>query len=296
MKTRREDGNFHHMEDGSPLERPPTGLDREPRSAGRAPTNVVTGAQSIHRAFSVLRLLANSGSGGMRLTEIAQDLGLSPPTAYRILRVLMEEGAVERLQAGRRYVVGAEVALLGLSTRARVSLQEIADPILARLCQEVGDAVFLTVRSGYDSVCADRKIGTYPVQVLSIGVGSRRPLGVSVGGMAILSALPAAKADGILKANAARFEPYKVSLDTLLARLATAREQGYVYADPAIVRSTRALALPVFDAVGNPAAAISTIAIRQRLPASRTATLVTLLRRAAGELSQALSARAKGRG
>lgn len=284
------------MEESSPLDRPATGLDREPRSAGRAPTNAVTGAQSIHRAFSVLRLLANSGAGGMRLTEIAQDLGLSPPTAYRILRVLMEEGAVERLLPGRRYVVGAEVALLGLSTRARLSLQEIADPILGRLCQEVGDAVFLTVRSGYDSVCADRKIGTYPVQVLSIGVGSRRPLGVSVGAMAILSALPPAKATTILKANAARFEPYKVTLDTLMERLAVAREKGYVYADPAIVRSTRAVAVPVCDAAGNPAAAISTIAIRQRLPASRTTTLVTLLRRAAGELSEALSARAKVRG
>ena len=274
----------------------PAGLDREPRSAGRAPTNTVTGAQSIHRAFGVLRLLANSGAGGMRLTEIAQDLGLTPPTAYRILQVLMEEGAVERLPAERRYVVGAEVALLGLSIRARVGLQEIAEPILTRLCGEVGDAVFLTVRSGYDSVCADRRIGTYPVQVLSIGVGSRRPLGVSVGGMAILSALPPAKASAILAANAARFAPYKMTADTLAARLAKAREQGFVYADPAIVRSTRALAMPVYDPVGNPACAISTIAIRQRLPASRTPTLVNLIRRAAAELSAALGAKARRRG
>ncbi|MEP9348828.1 IclR family transcriptional regulator [Xanthobacter sp. KR7-225] len=273
----------------------PAGLDREPRSAGRAPTNTVTGAQSIHRAFGVLRLLANSGAGGVRLTEIAQDLGLTPPTAYRILQVLMEEGAVERLPSERRYVVGAEVALLGLSIRARVGLQEIAEPILTRLCGEVGDAVFLTVRSGYDSVCADRRIGTYPVQVLSIGVGSRRPLGVSVGGMAILSALPPAKASAILAANAARFAPYKMSLDTLAARLAKAREQGFVYADPAIVRSTRALAMPVYDSVGNPACAISTIAIRQRLPVSRTAALVNLFRRAAAELSAALGAKARRR-
>ena len=274
---------------------PRTGLEREPRNAGRAPTTAITGAQSIHRAFAVLRLLASSGSGGLRLTEIARDLDLSAPTAYRILRVLVEEGAVERLPSGRRYVVGAEVALLGLSTRARMTLQTIAAPILDRLCQEAGDAVFLTVRSGYDSVCADRKIGTYPVQVLSIGIGSRRPLGVSVGGMAILSALSAAKSGAILDANAARFEPYRIGVSTLAERLAASRERGYVYADPAIVRGTRAVAVPVLDAVGNPVAAISTIAIRQRIPASRVASLTGQLRGAAGDLSRALAETARRR-
>lgn len=281
------------MEKDALPDRSPKGLDREPRSAGRAPTNVVTGAQSIQRAFSILRLLANSGAGGMRLTEIAQDLELSTPTTFRILRVLTEEGVVERLKSGRRYVVGAEVALLGLSTRARVKLQEIADPVLARLSQEVGDALFLTVRSGFDSVCAHRKIGSYPVQVLSIGVGSRRPLGVSVGGMAILSGLPLDEASMILEANAPRLDSYRVTLDALMTRLRTARAQGYVYADPAIVRSTRAIAMPVFDQAGNPAAAISTIAIRPRLPAGRVDHLVGLLRRAAAELSEGIRENAR---
>lgn len=281
------------MKESASPDHVPKGLDHEPRSAGRAPTHAVTGAQSIQRAFSILRLLANAGSVGMRLTEIAKDLELSTPTTYRILRVLLEEGVVERLNSGRRYVVGAEVALLGLSSRGRAKLHEIADPVLTRLSQEVGDALFLTVRSGFDSVCAQRKIGIYPVQVLSIGVGSRRPLGVSVGGMAILSALPLEEATMILEANAPRFAPYRVTLDTLMTRLSTARAQGYVYADPAIVRSTRAIALPVFDPAGNPAAAISTITIRPRLPASRVDHLVTVLRRAAGELSEGIRERAR---
>ena len=292
---RPEGGTFHNMKENASADRLPRGLEREPRSAGRAPTTAVTGAQSIQRAFSILRLLANSGSGGMRLTEIAQDLELSTPTTYRILKVLSEEGVVERLGGGRRYVVGAEVALLGLSTRARVKLQEIADPVLAALSQEVGDALFLTVRSGFDSVCAQRKIGTYPVQVLSIGVGSRRPLGVSVGGMAILSGLPLDEATLILEANAPRFASYRVTQEALTARLHTARAQGYVYADPAIVRSTRAIAVPIFDQAGQPAAAISTITIRPRLPAGRVDHLVMLLRRAAGELSEGIRESAKSR-
>lgn len=281
------------MEEMPPAPPARAGLEREPRNAGRAPNAAVTGAQSIHRAFAVLRLLASSGPAGMRLTEIARDLDLSAPTVFRILRVLVEEGAVERLPTGRRYVVGAEVTLLGLSARTGLTLRAIAAPILERLCQEAGDAVFLTVRSGFDSVCADRKIGSYPVQVLSIGIGSRRPLGVSVGGMAILSALDPAKANAILEANAARFEPYKTTREALAERLATSRERGVVYADPAIVRGTRAVAVPVLDQAGNPAAAISTIAVRQRIPAPRVALLTNQLRTAATDLSRALAEAAK---
>lgn len=296
MNSSGEPANFHMMEEAPPAPPARAGLDREPRNTGRAPTAAITGAQSIHRAFAVLRLLANSGPGGLTLTDIARDLDLSAPTAYRILRVLMQEGAVERLSTGRRYVVGAEVALLGLSTRAPLTLQAIAAPILERLCQEAGDAVFLTVRSGFDSVCADRKIGTYPVQVLSIGIGSRRPLGVSVGGMAILSALSPAKASAILEANAARFAPYKTSPAALAERLDASRARGVVYADPAIVRGTRAVAVPVLDQAGNPTAAISTIAIRQRIPAQRVALLTNQLRAAAADLSRALAEAAKQSG
>jgi DNA-binding IclR family transcriptional regulator len=46
------------------------------------------------------------------------------------------------------------------------------------------------VRTGNDTLCVDRRIGSYPIQVLSIEVGARRPLGVSSAGVAILAAMP----------------------------------------------------------------------------------------------------------
>ena len=36
---------------------------------------------------------------------------------------------------------------------------------------DAGDTVFLTIRNGFDSICVDRKTGSYPVKVLSIEVG-----------------------------------------------------------------------------------------------------------------------------
>ena len=140
------------------------------------------GTQSIRRAMGVLRLLANNGASGMRLVDIARGARLHHSTTHRILRALEQEGIVERLQNSRRYTIGSEVVWLGLSASSRFPIATAAARALDQLSEQVGDAVFLSVHSGNESICADRRIGSYPIQVLSISIGSRRPLGVSQGG------------------------------------------------------------------------------------------------------------------
>jgi DNA-binding IclR family transcriptional regulator len=247
----------------------------------------VSGAQSIERAFGILRFIAGSGSQGARLIEVVRQTGLARPTVHRILQVLEQEGAVLRAPQGKRYVIGPELALLGLSTALR-ELRSAASPFLRRLCDEVGDAVFLSVASGLDTVCADRKIGAFPIQVLSIDIGSRRPLGVSVNGMAILSRLKEQKTEEILNANVERFAAYNVPLETVAERVRLARERGYVHVEAALVKNTRAVAVPILSSAGAPVAAVSTIAISRRIPAQRLPTLVSLLRATAEDISQSL--------
>ena len=145
------------------------------------PEASVGGAQSIRRGLRILRILAIGQEQGVRLTDIVRESGLSRPTAHRILRVLVDEGAVEQDASTRRYMIGQEVSLLGLARTRRFPIRSVADPFLRALAEEVGDTVFLTLRSGHDSICVDRKVGAYPVKVLSIEVGARRPLGVGVG-------------------------------------------------------------------------------------------------------------------
>jgi DNA-binding IclR family transcriptional regulator len=209
-----------------------------------------------------------------------------------MLQVLEKEGAVLRPPEGKRYVIGAELALLGLSTALR-ELRSAASPFLQRLCEEVGDAVFMSVASGLDTVCADRRIGAFPIQVLSIDIGSRRPLGVSVNGVAILSRFSEDRAQEIVAANADRFGPYNVSQATVAERVGQARDLGYVYAEAALVRNTRAVAVPILSSAGTPVAALSTIAITRRIPVQRVPKLISLLKAAAKDISLSLHEAAK---
>lgn len=241
-------------------------------------THRTEGAQSVRRAVAILRILARGQERGVRLTDIVGESGLNRPTVHRLLKVLAEEGAVEQDSESRRYMVGQEVSLLGLARSARFPIRAIADPYLRHLADEVGDTVFLTIRSGFDSICIDRKTGAYPVKVLSLEVGARRPLGVGVSGIAILACLPSVEAHAIIDANAQRLDGHDLTAAKLLERVRLARAKGHAFSDSGLVKGTRAVAIAIHDPAGTPIAAISVAAIADRLANPRLGEVIAAIR------------------
>jgi DNA-binding IclR family transcriptional regulator len=246
-----------------------------------------SGTQSIERAMTILRIIASGSPTGLRLKDIANRAELASSTVHRILMTLLNGGLIERRKNGALYVIGSELTLLGLSSRAR-EFRERAAPALAELSAAVGDAVFLSVRSDLDTVCVDRRIGTYPVQVLTIEIGSRRPLGISANGVAMLSRMRPQAVETILRENTERLSVYKTPLDVLETRINDARKRGYVYSERTTVKGASALAMPICDAVGSPLAAVSTLALASRQPKRRIPELVELLTLASQEIEKAV--------
>ena len=115
------------------------------------------------------------------------------------------------------------------------------DGVLKQLSLAIGDTLFLTVRTGNDTLCIDRRIGAYPIQVLSIEIGARRPLGVSSAGVAILAAMPAQEARRITVANEVRFAAYRTDMSTVLAQVAAARRRGYNLREIGLVQGTKSI-------------------------------------------------------
>ena len=82
-----------------------------------------------------------------------------------------------------------------------------------------------------------------------------------------LLAPPVLAAIGLIPdALVAEIDPAYADTEQLCAQYGVPMDAS---ANAVIVRGTRAVAVPVLDQAGNPAAAISTIAIRQRVPAGR---------------------------
>jgi DNA-binding IclR family transcriptional regulator len=188
---------------------------------------------------------------------------------HRLLKVLVDEKAVEQDAATRRYLIGDELSLLGLARTDRFPLRAIAAPYLQALADEVGDTVFLSVRHDNDSVCIARHLGSHHIQVLSINVGARRPLGASVSGIVHLAGMEARAARAIMLANAQRLALQQRSVNDVARQVQAARASGHAYAPKGVMPGTSAVAIPVRDAQGNVLAAISIAALADRLDRKR---------------------------
>ncbi len=235
------------------------------------------GGQAIRRAVTVLRTLAVGGEKGVPLAEVVQATSLARPTVHRIVHVLIEEGIVERSERTGNYVVGRQVPELALARPSRTPLLIAAEPHLAAASAQLGDTLFLTTRTGLDTLCVARRIGFYPIQVLSIEVGVRRPLGVSSAGVAILAAPPTAEARKIVLANEPRFGAYRTNPATVLGQIQLARHRGYNLRDVGLVQGTKSLSAWVRTRDGEPAAAITLSAVRNRLSPRRVIEVADVL-------------------
>lgn len=244
------------------------------------------GAQAIRRALFVLRVLAAGGEAGLPLNEVVQATRLSRPTVHRIVHVLIEEGLVERHARSGRYAIGTQVPELALARPSRSPLLGAADDILRETSQRMGDTLFLTVRTGHDTLCVDRRIGAYPIQVLSIAVGARRPLGVSSAGVAIMAALPAAEARKIAAANEPRFTGYRTTRQAVLAQIADARRRGYGVREIGLIQGTKSISTWIKDTAGHPAAALTLSAVRTRLGPRREQEVADVLMDAAAQIER----------
>ena len=248
-----------------------------PIASGPLPAPPDDGAQTVRRALAVLRLVATGQEHGVRLTDLAAMSGLSRPTVHRLLKALGGEAAAEQDPETRRYRIGPELALLGLARAVPFPIRAIAEPGLLALARQAADTVFLSLRHGADSVCVARHVGHHAIQVLSIDVGARRPLGASVSGIALLAALEPEQARSLTLANAPRLAQRGRSTAAVLRQVQAARQLGYAYAAEGVMPGTSALATTVRDADGEAVAAISIAALAERLDRRRMPLVLAMM-------------------
>lgn len=235
---------------------------------------------SVQKSCRILRSLTEPRVN--RLSEIAGQAGLNKVTTLRILEVLCREGFVKRDEKTKTYSLGKEVFILAAALRDRDDLRVRARPSLVRLAAVSEDSVLLSVRSGgTESVCVDREVGSFPIRASYLDIGSRRPLGIGAGAMALLAWQSDAEIEAILPIVEQRLPQFpKVSMTWLRNEIARCRERGYTVFLNMLVDRMGAIGVPIFGADGTPVAALSIAALSDRL-SSRTEQLVELLKREA---------------
>jgi DNA-binding IclR family transcriptional regulator len=243
-----------------------------------------SGTQSIERAAQVLKALAAVGPDGVRVSQLAGRTRLGYPTLYRILQCLVAEGLAHR-DGSRRYTLGQLVYELSLRAPAHMDVRGSCAATMTHIARETGDTVFLNVRSGLDSVCIDRREGTFPIKTLILEIGQRRPLGVGAAGLALLMALPHAEAEHVVTANERQLGAIGgMSVRKVREMIERGRELGYLFLEDGAVRGVGVLSIPFRPRGAASPAAISVAAITSRMFNARKKEIIGLVRREIGQL------------
>jgi DNA-binding IclR family transcriptional regulator len=251
--------------------------------------------QSLTRSIGILRALAAAGRTELRLSDVSRAVGLSKATTSRILGALCDQGMVEESRETKRFHLGPELTFLGWSAAQKFLLTRVARPVLEKLADATGDTTFLIVRSGTEAVCADRVSGSYPVKVFTMEVGSRRPLGVGSGSLALLAALPDGEVDQILKANAQPLAKFKAMRPSRLRReIQQTRAREYAFAEGHVVKEVSGVGVTITDPRRQPVAAVSVSSLSSRFADGRLTAVVRATQVAAREIERALRSASGG--
>ena len=140
--------------------------------------------QVVERMMRLLHVLEKHPEP-LGLKQISQYTGLHPSTAHRILSAMSADRLVDRVEPGS-YRLGMRLLELGNLVKSRISVRELALPLMRELHAQTGETVNLSVRHDDEIVYVERtSSGRSAMRVVHV-IGARAPLHVTAAGKLFL--------------------------------------------------------------------------------------------------------------
>jgi IclR family acetate operon transcriptional repressor len=256
-----------------------------PRGAAKAKSGGDR-VQSLVRALTLLNRIADSADDGVSLSEVAQQVGLAPSTAHRLLLTLEQERYV-RFRADRRlWTIGVQAFVTGCAFIKTRSLVGLARPRLRMLMEESGETVNLAVEDKGEAVYL-AQVECREMMRAFARPGTRAPMHCSAVGKAILSGASDKFVAKILHQHGmARLTVKTIVAPSALRReLVKVRDLGYAVDDEEHAVGLRCIAAPIVDETGDVIAAVSISGPMARIGEERVSPLGRMVKEAARAIS-----------
>lgn len=243
---------------------------------------------TLAKGLSVLDWLVRQ-QRGCRVVDVAEAFGLARSNAHRTLKTLVACGWAQQDAATATYRASLRVFELGSLVEASIDLRRLLQPHLAQLASALGETIHLAVLDGPDIVYLDKFDSPLPVAAYS-RIGGRAPAHCVASGKALLAAQNASIDDLITRLGPlASHTPHTITnVQALHAELQSARQRGLAENREEWRLGVCGLGSPVFNARGEPVAAIGISVPSIRFARSQVRKLADHLLSTAGDASRSL--------
>jgi len=210
----------------------------------------------VEHALTVLDLLRTKRER-LGVNEIAKLCGLSPSTAFRILKTLEATGWVFQLSDGR-YITGQKISFVTEKSNLYLALSDVAKPIMDAYTAQYGQAMNLMVREGNCCTILQQsrtgKLFDYVPPLLS-----HLPFYACGCGKVLLSELPVNLVDHLISTTEMKPLTSHTITDPELfwQALRSAASLGYAFDNKESAENGCCIAVPIRDSEGVIIAALS---------------------------------------
>jgi DNA-binding IclR family transcriptional regulator len=242
---------------------------------------------TVLRVINLLAVVAESRDG-VRLSGIAQSVGLPESTTHRLLQLLCDSDIAVKDPRTHLYSPGPEFYRISSRVVATVQPARIAEPIVERLAEETNETVLLGLYLPAQKAMAFvvRHDGT---QALQYRIQMHSPISVLVGasGLAILAHLSPAVIDAIIEEEEQTGGASTIDVTELHRQIAITRERGYAVTEGQRLPGARGIAAPIMGSTGVLGSLLLTSPI-ERLRPDSIDPIGRQIKEAAQEISQLL--------
>lgn len=241
---------------------------------------------SLHKAIKVLKAFTKE-EPTLSLTELSKKTGISISSLQRFVSTFVYEGFLHKDERTKRYQLGHSLLYLGNLVKQESSLMIVAEPILKKLNEEMGESVSMSIIDGLERRCILNFDSTYPLST-KMYVGDTSPLYAGASSKTLLAFMPNAEE----YVENISLEPITdqtiLSKEQLLEELQQIRSQRFAKSSSERVRGACSVSAPILNASHQIIASVTLVIPEVRYNDYEEQQLIETIKQAALEIEKQL--------
>lgn len=241
---------------------------------------------SLHKAIKVLKAFTKE-EPSLSLTELSKKTGISISSLQRLVSTFVYEGFLHKEERTKRYQLGHSLLYLGNLVKEESSLLIVAEPLLKKLNEELGESVSMSIIDGIERRCILNYDSTHPLST-KMFVGDTSPLYAGASSKTLLAFMPHVDdyvTNIVLEPITSQTTRSK---DVLIQELHQIRSQRYATSNGERVRGACSVTAPILNAAGHSIASITIVIPEVRYGDYDEQQLIDMITRTARQIEQQL--------